>query len=79
MVKAGSSSRPASVRLPFWAGLFFRLVVVECGRPAFDFERGGSWCGLAGGASGSGELQGYMPWAVSSPCQRTGEMLLKGQ
>lgn len=40
----------------------------------FDFERGGSRRGLAGG-----ELQGCMPWAVSSPCQRTGEMLLRGE
>lgn len=30
MVKPGSSSKPVSVRLPFWAALFFHPVVVEC-------------------------------------------------
>jgi len=34
--------------------------------------------GVAGGEL-QAELQGCMPWAVSSPCQRTGEMLPRGQ
>lgn len=59
--------------------LIFDPLVVEYCLPALDFERGGPRCGLAIGASGCVELQGCMPWAVSSPCQRTGEMLLKGQ
>lgn len=57
----------------------FDPLLVECCLPALDFERGDSRCGLASGASGCGELQGCVPWAVSSPCQRTGEMLLRGQ
>lgn len=43
------------------------------------FERGGSRLGLDSSASWSVELKSCMTWAASSLCQKTGEMLLRGQ
>lgn len=60
-------------------------VVLPCCHPGwfllfyFFVNRGASRCGRASGVSGSSEQQGCMSWAVCSPFQRTGEMLLKGQ
>lgn len=45
----------------------------------FLFKCGSPRCGLASGVSGSSERQGCLPWAVCSPSQRIGEMLLRGQ
>lgn len=78
-VKAALLILKVTVCLSRLALLFHPVVVWERSRPAFDFDCGISCRGLASGASGSGEQQGCMPWAVSSPCQRTGEMLLRGQ
>lgn len=63
----------------FYASFVVAVLVSLCCRPGFFFKCGSSRCGLASAVSGSSEQQACMPWAVCSPSQRTGEMLLKGQ
>lgn len=75
--EASSCSTPAP-------GAFFCSVAVLPSWLFFCFfyffvNRGASRCGRASGVSGSSEQQDCMSWAVCSPSQRTGEMLLKGQ
>lgn len=73
-VKAGCA---LSIPLPFLEWFWF--YVSWFWRAHLDFERGGSRLGLDSGASWSVELKSCMTWAASSLCQKTGEMLLRGQ